>query len=261
MGRSLIILTGSNGFIGSHFKKYLNDVLEIEIDNCLDFIKNFNKWDEVDLIIHQGAISSTTEKDALKIFKWNVEFSIKLMEKAIEYKIPIKYASSASVYGNENIFNPLNQYSISKLQVDYWVMDRIDLFSHVQGFRYFNVYGDGEGHKGDQASPVSKFSSQIKETGRLKLFEGSEEFLRDFICVDDVVDVVLNNTLESGIYDLGTSRPVSFQYVAEQVAEKYNGEIDYVPFPKHLIGKYQYYTCAKEHWEDKIFMTVKDYLN
>ena len=134
-----------------------------------------------------------------------------------------------------------------------------DEFELVQGFRYFNVYGDGEEHKEDQASPVSKFTKQVKDTGALKLFEGSDKFLRDFICVDDIVDIVLNNDKPSGIYDLGTSNPTSFQEVGELVAEKYNGIIKYIPFPEHLKGKYQTYTCAKKEWDYK-FTTVKEYL-
>ena len=191
----------------------------------------------------------------------NVAFSLFLFEKAIEYQIPIKYASSASVYGNtKGNINPLNYYAITKLQMDYFAQDNIDKFSHIQGFRYFNVYGEGEEDKGDQASPVSKFEKQIQETGKLKLFEGSDKFLRDFVCVNDVVDVVLNNTNPSGIYDLGTSKPVSFQHVAECVAKKYNGEIEYIPFPDHLKGKYQNYTLAKKEWRDYKFTTVKKYL-
>ena len=78
--------------------------------------------------------------------------------------------------------------------------------------------------------------------------------------MNDVVDVVLNNTNKSGIYDLGTSKPVSFQHVAECVRDKYNGKIEYVKFPQHLKGKYQIYTKAKEEWGDYRFMTVEDYL-
>ena len=98
-----------------------------------------------------------------------------------------------------------------------------------------------------------------KDTGALKLFEGSDKFLRDFICVDDIVDIVLNNDKPSGIYDLGTSNPTSFQEVGELVAEKYNGIIKYIPFPEHLEGKYQTYTCAKKEWDYK-FTTIKEYL-
>ena len=186
---------------------------------------------------------------------------MQLFEYALMYGIPVKYASSASVYGNTNgEINPLNYYAISKLQIDYFVLDNLDRFKFIQGFRYFNVYGLGEDNKGDQASPISKFTKQIQETGSLNLFEGSDKFLRDFICVNDIVDIVLYNKNPSGIYDLGTSNPVSFQYVAECVAKKYNGEINIVPFPEHLVGKYQSYTCAKKEWGDYKFISVDEYL-
>jgi ADP-L-glycero-D-manno-heptose 6-epimerase len=258
----MIIVTGSKGFIGKNFLKKINEsIVEVDQDNAYKFISSFDKWDKVSLILHQGAISSTTETNIRTLHHYNVAFSLFLFERAIEYGIPVKYASSASVYGNtKGQINPLNYYAISKLQIDYFVQDNIDKFSLIQGFRYFNVYGDGEDHKGDQASPVSKFTKQIQESGTLKLFEGSDKFLRDFICVNDLVDIVLNNNNSSGIYDLGTSNPVSFQYVAECVAKKYNGQIEYVPFPDHLIGKYQDYTCAKKEWGDYKFTTIERYL-
>ena len=259
----MIILTGHEGFIGQAFSKNLDleNVYRVEAGGAFLFLEQYEDWDNVELIIHQGAISSTVETDLNKIHKYNVDFSIKLFEKAIEYQIPVKYASSASVYGStQEDINPLNYYAISKVQIDYWVLDNIERFSHIQGFRYFNVYGEGEEKKGDQASPVSKFTKQLFETGKLKLFEGSDKFLRDFICVDDIVDIVLNNDKSSGIYDLGTSKPVSFQHVAECVAKKYNGEIEYIPFPDHLKGKYQAYTCAEEEWGDYEFKTVRNYV-
>jgi ADP-L-glycero-D-manno-heptose 6-epimerase len=261
----MIIVTGSKGFIGRNFLKAFEDADDVIIPVDSDIIEwmvdGFKDWHKVDLVIHQGAISSTVEKDIDKIHYYNVHLTLKLFEKCIKYGIPVKYASSASVYGNlQGVFNPLNYYAISKLQIDYWVQDNIDEFSLIQGFRYFNVYGDGEGDKGDQASPVSKFTKQVKETGKLKLFEGSDNFYRDFVCVDDIVHLVLNNNKRSGIYDLGTSNPVSFQHVAECVAKKYNGEIEYVPFPNHLKGKYQDYTRARGEWGDYIFTTVERYL-
>ena len=262
----MIILTGSRGFIGKNFLKKINDpVIEVEKEDAYNFISNFNKWDEVSLILHQGALSSTTEKNIQTLHHNNVAFTLFLFEKAIQYGIPVKYASSASVYGNQTkdlkIINPLNYYAITKLQIDYFVQDNSDKFSSIQGFRYFNVYGNGEEHKGDQASPVSKFTKQIRETGKLKLFRGSDKFLRDFIFVNDVVDVVLNNNSSSGIYDLGTGSPVSFQEVAELVAEKEKGEIEYIDFPEHLKGKYQDYTCADMEWIGNYkFKSVKEYL-
>ena len=261
----MIIVTGSRGFIGRNFLKAFEDsddvIIPVDSDIIEWMVNDFKDWHKVDLVIHQGAISSTIEKDIDKIHYYNVHLTLKLFEKCIKYGIPVKYASSASVYGNlQGVFNPLNYYAISKLQIDYWVQDNIDEFSLIQGFRYFNVYGDGEGDKGDQASPVSKFTKQVKETGKLKLFEGSDNFYRDLVCVDDIVYLVLNNRKRSGIYDLGTSNPVSFQHVAECVAKKYNGEIEYVPFPDHLKGKYQDYTRARGEWGDYIFTTVERYL-
>ena len=261
----MIVITGSKGFIGQNFLKYLlehseEEIITVNEKDAWDWIAFFKDWDNISLIIHQGAISDTTETDLDKLHRMNVWFSIELFEKAIQYQIPVKFASSASVYGNQQgIINPLNYYAISKVITDYWAQDHLDEFKLVQGFRYFNVYGDGEEHKEDQASPVHKFTRQVKDVGALKLFEGSDKFLRDFICVDDIVDIVLNNDKPSGIYDLGTSNPTSFQEVGELVAEKYSGIIKYIPFPEHLKGKYQTYTCAKKEWDYK-FTTIKEYL-
>jgi ADP-L-glycero-D-manno-heptose 6-epimerase len=261
----MIILTGAKGFIGVNFLVHLEQrgktVIKIEENNYLNFRATFKKWDEVELILHQGAISSTVETNLKKIFSNNIEFSQWLFEKAAKYNIPVKYASSASVYGNEQgIINPLNYYALSKVTIDYWVQDNMDRFPLIQGFRYFNVYGTPEDNKGDQASPVSKFAKQVEETGKLELFEGSDKFLRDFIWVGDIIKIVLDNDKGSGIYDLGTSNPVSFQHVAECVAEHYFGKIEYIPFPEHLKSKYQTYTCAKKEWGDYKFKTIKEYL-
>ena len=261
----MIILTGSKGFIGKKFlsvlKKKGKEVVEVEKNDSWHWRQTFYRWNEVECIIHQGAMSSTTNKNLKEIFTFNIEFSEWLFEQAAKYQIPVKYASSASVYGNERgIINPLNYYALSKVTTDYWVQDNIDRFPLIQGFRYFNVYGDGEDNKGNQASPVSKFAKEIEETGKLKLFEGSQDFLRDFICVDDIVKVVLENKKGSGIYDLGTSAPVSFQHVAECCIKKYGGDIEYIPFPNHLEGKYQVYTCARKEWGNRKFKTVKEYL-
>ena len=259
----MIIVTGSKGFIGQNFLKALKDkeIKEVEKNDSWHFRQTFYQWHDVELIIHQGAISHTTSTNLQALQHFNVEFSQWILQQAIKYQIPIKYASSASVYGHTlTDMNPLNYYAISKLTVDYWIQDHINEFSFIQAFRYFNVYGEGEENKGDQASPISKFTKQVKEDGKIKLFEGSDKFLRDFICVDDIAEIVLNNDKPSGIYDLGTSNPVSFQKVAECVVKKYNGEIEYVPFPDHLKGKYQDYTCAKKEWGDYEFITVEDYL-
>ena len=261
----MIVITGSKGFIGQNFLKYLlehskEEIITVNEKDAWDWIALFKDWDKVSLILHQGAISDTTETNIDKLHAMNVWYSIELFEKAIQYQIPVKFASSASVYGKQQgIINPLNYYAITKLQMDYYIQDHMTEFSSVQSFRYFNVYGDGEDHKGDQASPVHKFTKQLQETGALKLFKGSGNYWRDFVWVGDVVETVLNNDKPSGIYDLGTSDPVSFQTVGELVAEKYNGTIEYIPFPEHLKGKYQTHTRAKKEWDHK-FTSVKEYL-
>lgn len=261
----MIILTGHQGFIGTHFKRALweKSVYLVEQDTCYKFLKHFDNWDRVTQIIHLGAISSTTETNLNRIHNFNVKFSTKLFKKAIKHQIPVKYASSASVYGNsqDSSINPLNYYAMSKATVDYWVKDHMDEFKNIQGFRFFNVYGKYEDHKGNQASPVSKFTKEARETGQISLFEGSDKMYRDFVCVNDVFNLTMTPDLDSGIYDIGTGSPVSFQDVAEMVAEKEGAGIDYVPFPEHLKGKYQYFTKADMRWVKKYqYITIPDYL-
>lgn len=255
----MILVTGHKGFIGSYFNK--GDVVVVEKDKALDFVQIFNDWDKIEMVYHLGGISDTTEKDLKKLFDYNINFSIELFKRCIEHKIPVKYASSASVYGNTpNIINPLNYYAMSKATVDLWVEDNLDKFEHVQGFRFFNVYGKGEDHKLNQSSPVSKFIKDAIEKKIITVFEGSEKIFRDFICVEDVVNVVMHNNKPSGIYDLGTSNPVSFAHIAECVQKRYGGEIKQIPFPEHLKNKYQYYTKAQKVF-DYEFKTVESWIS
>ena len=107
----------------------------------------------------------------------------------------------------------------------------------VQGYRYFNVYGNNEESKGDQASPVTKFANQAK-TGKIKLFENSDQYLRDFVCVDDVCEVhsKMMNKDVSGIFNVGTGAPISFQKVSELVAKKYKAEIEIIHIHTKRFG-------------------------
>jgi len=255
------IVTGYMGFIGTHICDRIKDIFAVEQHDCFEFLENFKDWSKVKFIYHLGAISDTTCTDIAKIYKYNIDFSLRLFQKAIEYQIPVRYASSASVYGNtHSSINPLNHYSMSKATVDLWVQDNISRFSHVQGLRFFNVYGAGEENKRNQASPVSKFRKEVKEHGTISIFEDSEYYYRDFICVEDVVDIMVNNNLDSGIYDLGTSNPISFKTVANLVQKKYGGTIKVIPFPKHLAGKYQTSTKAREVFPHT-FKTVSQWLD
>jgi ADP-L-glycero-D-manno-heptose 6-epimerase len=262
----MIIVTGSEGFIGKNFINRLDnaeetyDIIAIDINNAYKIFET-PIWEHVTKIYHLGAISDTTETDVEKIFQYNIHYSMKLFEGAINHQIPVVYASSASVYGNAEFYkmNPLNYYSLSKTTVDYWVMDNMRKFKSIVGLRFFNVYGKGEENKGSQASPIHQFTKQAKENKVIQVFEGSDKFQRDFVWVEDCIDCMLQEK-ESGIYDVGSSNPISFLDVANIIAEKYDANIQKIPFPNHLYGKYQYFTRARKHF-DKKFKTVKEYIN
>ena len=111
-----------------------------------------------------------------------------------------------------------------------------------------------EEHKGSQASPITQFSRQAKETGVIKVFSGSENYKRDFVSVEDVIDCIfLSERKESGIYDVGTSSPVSFLEVAHIISGKFKSEIIEVPFPEILKNKYQFNTLARKHFDKSFF--------
>jgi ADP-L-glycero-D-manno-heptose 6-epimerase len=262
----MILVTGHKGFIGRNLVKHLTDRnqkvygLDRKDGNVFDQL-NSVPWKDITQIYHQGAISNTTETDVDKIYRHNIKFSVDLFEKAIQHEIVTKYASSASVYGNSNnhSYNPLNFYAMSKLTVDMWVKENRRRFKrNVTGFRYYNVYGNDEQKEDTAMSPVYKFSQQAKNTGTITVFEGSERMVRDFVCIDDVIDIIKDDHV-NGIFDLGTGRPISFLKVAQLVAKKYDATIRYIPMPEILLDRYQFYTRAKEEYFHK-FITVEDWL-
>lgn len=260
----MILITGNNGFIGKNLCRRFKDqkCFLSEINTCINDLHDNIPWNKITEIWHMGAISDTTETNIHRIYKYNIRYTIDLFQKAIQYQIPIKYASSASVYGNTNYrreINPLNYYAMSKATIDRYVEDNINKFVKVQGYRFYNVYGKHEDHKGNQASPVYTFTKQAKEIGTIKLFENSKAYMRDFIWVEDVIDCMLMDR-PSGIYDLGTGVSRSFERVAEIIAEKYHAKILYIPFPKHLEEKYQYYTCSRNHFIEHKFKSIEEYV-
>ena len=253
----MIIVTGSNGFIGSNLIKGLNsmginDILAVDdhenfppsenLSNCefKDLVKIedigelLRKYPNKDIshIFHQGACSDTMEKDINYMLKNNYLFSKDLLTLALEKNINFIYASSASVYGDGKIFEedkkyekPINLYAYSKFIFDQYVrelMNKND--SQIVGLRYFNVYGPNEQHKGRMASVAFHLHQQLKESKSIKLFEGSDgyedgEQKRDFIHVDDVVKVNLwfMKNEVSGIFNVGTGLSQSFNDVANAV--------------------------------------------
>ena len=244
--------------------KNLADCDIVDYVDRLDFmnrIQDGQSFGRIDGVVHEGACSATTEWDGEFIMKNNFEYTKNLLHWCQNQAAPFIYASSASVYGMGPVFSeerqyerPLNMYAYSKFQFDQYLRHHRDqLSTQVCGLRYFNVYGPREQHKGSMSSVAFHFHHQILKEGRLKLFEGTDgygngEQLRDFIHVDDAVAVklwLLDHPQVSGIFNVGTGRAQSFNDVARAVIAYHGrGEIEYVPFPDHLKGRYQSYTQA-----------------
>ena len=296
------IVTGAAGFIGANLVKGLNergvtDIIAVDNLTKADKFRNltdceiadyFDKTEFLDrleagdfdgvieAVLHQGACSDTMEHNGQYMMANNYRYSLSLLDYCLDQEIPYLYASSASVYGGGTVFreerafeSPLNVYGYSKFLFDQIVRRRLpDASSPVVGFRYFNVYGPREQHKGRMASVAFHFFNQYQAEGRVRLFEGAAgygngEQRRDFVFIDDVVKVnfhFLDQGSVSGIFNLGTGRAQPFNDVAVatvNACRKARGEdplslaqmrdkgvIEYIPFPDALKGKYQSYTEA-----------------
>ncbi|ACX90061.1 ADP-L-glycero-D-manno-heptose-6-epimerase [Pectobacterium parmentieri WPP163] len=297
----MIIVTGGAGFIGSNIVKALNNIGYRDIlvvDNLKDGTKFVNLVDldiadyvdkedfiasivagddlgDIDAVFHEGACSSTTEWDGKYMMDNNYQYSKDVLHYCLDRSIPFLYASSAATYGgrNDNFIEdrqyeqPLNVYGYSKFLFDQYVREILpEAESQICGFRYFNVYGPREGHKGSMASVAFHLNNQINQGENPKLFSGSESFKRDFIYVGDVAAVNLwfwQNSV-SGIFNCGTGRAESFQAVADATLAFHNkGSVEYIEFPEKLKGRYQAYTQAdltnlRAAGYDKPFKTVAE---
>lgn len=266
-----ILITGHKGFIGSNLLTYLQnknyDVQGWEYEpNTIPSVEGF------DWVVHLGAISSTTFSDVDQIMEQNLDFSVKLLNCCNDVGVNFQYASSASVYGPTDNFiedgplQPQSPYAWSKYLFDRYVKQH-EFNVLVQGFRYFNVYGIGEEHKGDQASPYTKFTKQAKENSVIKLFENSDQYSRDFVCVEDVCNVheKMFNVKASDIFNVGTGRAVSFDTVGKCIAEKHRADIQYISMPENLKSQYQKYTCANLNKLNSViqidWIKIEDYIN
>ena len=295
----MIIVTGGAGFIGSNLIHELNRMGERDIlvvDNFapapnLSGPKFLNLWgaeynDYMDkrefraalnagdfesapvrAILHQGACSNTLEDDGRYMMDNNFTYSKELLHFAISRKIPMVYASTAAVYGLSETFRevpanerPLNVYGYSKLVFDNYVRRLMPhIKSTVVGLRYFNVYGPREQHKGRMASVIHHFTKQLRDTGTVRMFEGSGGYAdgeqrRDFVFVKDLAQI---NMFFGGLLPHSPKKPVqavvnsgtgearTFRAVAESLMQVHgNGKLEFIPFPGDLKNRYQHFTEA-----------------
>lgn len=295
------VVTGAAGFIGANLVKGLNDrgikniiavdnlqnsgkfcnLVDCEIADYLDKQEFLELLEQgqfdgcIEAVLHEGACSDTMESDGRYMMQNNYRYSASLLDFCLDQEAVFLYASSASVYGGGSEFResreceaPLNVYAYSKFLFDQRVRRYLpDASSPVSGFRYFNVYGPREQHKGRMASVAFHFTNQYRAEGKVRLFEGCDgrgngEQLRDFVAVEDVVKVKLHflDHPRSGIFNLGSGRAQSFNDVAVatinacRAAEgqaalslselQAQGTIEYIAFPDALKGKYQSFTQA-----------------
>ena len=298
-----IVVTGAAGFIGSNIVKALNErgitkiiavdnltkadkfknLIDCEISDYLDkhdFIERIQAGHfegEIDAIFHEGACSDTMETDGRYMMENNYRYSMILLDWCQDQDVQFLYASSAATYGSTSVFKeerqyegPLNVYGYSKFLFDQVVRQRLakDPSSQIVGFRYFNVYGPRETHKGRMASVAFHNFNQFRADGKVKLFEGSHGYenggqQRDFVYVGDVARVnlfFLDHPETSGIFNLGSGRAQSFNDVAVAAANGCRrakseaplmlaellaqGLLEYIAFPEALKGKYQAFTQA-----------------
>ncbi|MFZ5567315.1 MAG: ADP-glyceromanno-heptose 6-epimerase [Pseudomonadota bacterium] len=300
-----VVVTGAAGFIGANIVKGLNargiddiivvddlsqgdkfrNIADLRIADYVDlddFYPNFEEgyYGKVEAVFHEGACSDTMEQDGKYMMDNNYTLSCELFQACQQQGTRLLYASSAATYGGSETFReepaferPLNVYGYSKLLFDQRMRRELGTKFEkaklqVAGFRYFNVYGPREQHKGRMASVAYHQFHQFRNEGKVKLFGeyggyARGEQMRDFVFVDDVVAVNLwffDHPEKSGIFNLGSGRAQPFNDVAVAVVNTLRslqgeaalplaeiaarGLIEYIPFPDALRGKYQCYTQA-----------------
>jgi ADP-L-glycero-D-manno-heptose 6-epimerase len=288
----MIVVTGGAGFIGSAIVWKLNeegidDIVIVDNlgttdkwknlvprrfaeyihkDRFLDMIRGDTVPFDVTAVIHMGACSSTTERDAEYLMENNYRYSRAVAQWAAAKDIRCIYASSAATYGDGTLgfsddldvtatLRPINMYGYSKQLFDLWVY-RSGLSHRLAGLKFFNVFGPNEYHKGDMRSVVHKSFEQIRDTGAVRLFKSHRpdfndgEQKRDFVYVKDCVDVVwwlLINEGVNGIFNLGTGKARTWKDLVRAVFTAMGREpvIEFVDTPESIRDHYQYFTEAK----------------
>lgn len=287
------IVTGGTGFVGSNMVKYLNkqginDVIIIDtygnskmqnlhdlrfrdfidykdgIESCIKYLQSLEK---VEAFFHIGANADVLVYDEKKMMNENFEFSKAYCRFCMENNVPFMYASSSAVYGNSKVQQlgagnemPHNTYSWSKWLFDRYVEENYigKESCRIYGFRFFNVFGKGEFHKGKNACIANRFVSFIREKGYIDLFE--DTIRRDYVWVEDLVHVLYDTFKEapvpSGIYNLGGGHQISHEEIAKKVVRLYNlkgklpcdmkDAIKKISMPVELKSKFQFETMAME---------------
>jgi ADP-L-glycero-D-manno-heptose 6-epimerase len=286
----MIVITGAAGFIASNLVKGLNERNYIDlvlvddfsiVQKQLNYIhkkcnllverNDFPDWLRenqrmVQFVFHMGARTDTAEFNKEIFDKLNLEYSKTVWNVCVEFGIPLIYASSAATYGSGEFgysddhsiiprLKPLNPYGKSKNEFDKWVLKQVRKPLFWAGFKFFNVYGPNEYHKGRMASVVFHAFNQISSTRKMKLFRSHRsdfkdgEQLRDFIYVKDLVEVLIyfmETRKDPGIYNLGTGKAESFNELVNQTFYALNKtpDIEYIDTPEDIRDKYQYFTEA-----------------
>jgi ADP-L-glycero-D-manno-heptose 6-epimerase len=249
--------------------KNLNDLKiqeKIERNVFFEWLDRQNEK-EIEFIFHLGARTDTSEFDTELLTKLNTEYTKEIWKRCINMQIPLIYASSAATYGLGEFgydddeskiqeLKPLNPYGISKNEFDKWALKQDKKPFYWAGLKFFNVYGPREYHKGRMASVILHAYKQISETGRMKLFRSHNpdfkngEQMRDFVFVDDVVNVMIwlmHHRKNSGIYNLGSGKARTFLDLVKAVFKSMDKaeDISFIDTPEDIRDKYQYFTEAK----------------
>lgn len=286
----MIVVTGAAGFIGSCLISKLNkeghenlilvdDFSQLQkIDNyhTKSFVhkierSHFLEWfeehaPEVNFVYHIGARTDTTEFNVELFNELNLNYTKSIWNTCTKHFIPLVYASSAATYGlgefgydddesKINLLKPLNPYGDSKNDFDKWAITQKTCPPKWAGFKFFNVYGPNEYHKGRMASVIFHSFNQINEKGQVKLFrshnpnytDGGQ--LRDFVYVKDLVDVLYftyGENIKNGIYNLGSGKARTFLDLAKATFKALGKEpnIEFIDTPIDIRDKYQYFTEA-----------------